>query len=584
MLVPRTSADGTPITSEVFAALKHCRPALMRVGVFSACINVLSLTGSLYMLQVSDRVLASRSVATLVGLSLLAFAAYLLHGALDSLRCRMLGRIGVKFGSLLIERVYETVTALTLKGTRPAVTTQGVRDLDQVQKFLSGNGPTALFDMPFLPLFLFISYLMHPMFGWLILAGGLVIIGLSVLMELRTRGPATASVVSGAVRHAIVDTSSRNAEALKAMGMNRTFAESFAASSARHADHQLKASDAASGIGSMAKVFRGMLQSAVLGLGAYLAINGEVTAGAMIAASILTARALAPIEIAVAHWRQFIAARQGFLRLITLLGEVGAQEPRTALPKPQSRLAVEGLQVIPPGQTRPVVQHISFELKAGQGLAIIGPSASGKSTLARALIGVWPAARGRVCLDGASIDHWDAGRLGQHVGYLPQNIELFDGTIAENISRFDRNADSQDIIRAAQDAGAHEMILRMAQGYETRIGDGGNALSAGQRQRVALARALYGDPFFVVLDEPNSNLDAEGEDALADAMRSIRERGGIVIVVTHRPTALASVDLVGVMIEGRLRAFGRKEDIMKRMGRQPATPLAGRGQPATQAV
>ncbi len=576
--------DGTPGNSEVLAALKHCRPALMRVGVFSACINVLSLTGSLYMLQVSDRVLASRSVSTLVGLSLLAVAAYLLHGALDALRCRMLGRIGVKFGALLVGRVYDTVTALTLRGSRPAITAQGVRDLDQVQKFLSSNGPTALFDMPFLPLFLFIAYLMHPMFGWLIFAGGLVIIGLSLLTELRTRGPTMASVASGAVRHSIIDTSFRNAEALKAMGMTRTFAENFANSSARYADHQLQASDAASGIGSMAKVFRGMLQSAVLGLGAYLVIKGEVTAGAMLAASILTARALAPVEIAVANWRGFIAARQGFMRLVTLLREMGPMRPHTALPKPQSRLSVEGLQVIPPGQTRPVIQHISFELKAGQGLAIIGPSASGKSTLARALIGVWPAVRGRVSLDGASIEHWDDAKLGQFVGYLPQNIELFDGTIAENISRFDRNAEAQDIIRAAQDAGAHEMILRMAEGYETRIGDGGNALSAGQRQRVALARALYGDPFFVVLDEPNSNLDTEGEDALADALRSIRERGGIVIVVTHRPTALASVDLVAVMIEGRLRAFGRKEEIMKRMGRQAAPSVADLGRPATQAV
>jgi ATP-binding cassette subfamily C protein len=393
-----------------------------------------------------------------------------------------------------------------------------------------------------------------------------------------------AATVSSAARQAIADASFRNAEVIKVMGMTPVFAATFSAANAHHAAHHLDASDASSGIGSMAKVFRAVLQSAVLGLGAFLAILGEVSAGAMIAASILTARALAPIEVAVANWRSFVASRQGADRLRKLLSELVEPVGRLTLPPPERKLSVEGLYVVAPGQLKPIIHGVSFELKAGQGVAIIGPSASGKSTLARALMGVWPAARGRVCLDGASIEHWDSAQLGRYVGYLPQDVELFDGTVAANIARFDPDADARDVIQAARDAGAHEMALRLPQGYETRIGDGGAALSSGQRQRIALARALYGQPFIVVLDEPNSNLDSEGEDALIEAMRSVRRRGGIVVVVTHRPTAISGVDLVAVLIDGRLQAFGSKDDVMKRMTSQraPRSSTAAMAHPTAQ--
>jgi ATP-binding cassette, subfamily C, type I secretion system permease/ATPase len=534
-------------------------------------VNVLSLTGSLYMMQISDRVLASHSISTLVGLSLLALVAYLLQGVLDALRCRMLARIGAKFSESLMGRVYGAITTLPLQGVRPIVTTQAIRDLDQIQRFLSSSGPTAFFDLPFMPIFFVVAFLMHPLFGGLIIAGGVVIVVLSLMTELRTRHPTMAATISGAARQAIAEASFRNAEVIKAMGMTPVFAATFSAANAHHAAHHLDASDAASGIGSMAKVFRAILQSAVLGLGAFLAILGEVSAGAMIAASILTARALAPIEVVVANWRSFVASRQGADRLRKLLSDLSVPGVRLALPAPERKLSVEGLYVVAPGQSKPIIHGVSFELEAGQGLAIIGPSASGKSTLARALVGVWPAARGRVCLDGASIDHWDSALLGRHVGYLPQDVELFDGTVAANIARFDPDADARDIIQAARDAGAHEMALRLPQGYETRVGDGGAALSSGQRQRLALARALYGQPFITVMDEPNSNLDSEGDAALVDAMRAVRRRGGVVIVVTHRPTALAGVDMVAVMIDGRLQAFGPKDDVMKRMARhEPA--------------
>ncbi len=576
MLARSPNANMAP-ADEVVAALRRCRPAFIGIAIFSACVNVLSLTGSLYMLQISDRILSSRSISTLVFLSLIALAAYLLQGLLDALRGRMLARVGAKFSESLMGRVYGVVTSLSLNGVRPAVTTQAIRDLDQVQKFLSGSGPTAFFDMPFMPLFFLVAFFMHPMFGWLIVVGGLVIVTLSMMTDIRTRSPTMSATISSAARHAIADASFRNAEVLKAMGMTRVFAASFVAANARYAAHHLEASDVASGIGSMARIFRAVLQSAVLGLGAYLAIIGEVSSGAMLAASILSARALAPIEVAVANWRGFVASRQGFARLRKLISETKPPEGRLALPDPEAKLSVEDIYVVAPGQTKPIVRGVSFALEAGQGLAIIGPSASGKSTLARALIGVWPAARGRVCFDGAPIDHWDSERLGRHIGYLPQNIELFDGTIAANIARFDADADARDIVRAARDAGAHEMILRLPEGYETRIGDDGSALSAGQRQRIALARALYGSPFVTVLDEPNSNLDSEGEEALVQAMRGVRSRGGIIIVVTHRPTALEGVDRVAVMIEGRLQAFGPRDEVIKRMtqsGQRQSAPGA----------
>jgi ATP-binding cassette subfamily C protein len=352
------------------------------------------------------------------------------------------------------------------------------------------------------------------------------------------------------------------------MAMTPAFSKIFSDSHGRYAAHNIDVTNTASGIGSTAKVFRAILQSAVLGVGAYLAIIGEVTSGAMIAASILTARALAPVELAVGNWRNLVAARQGLGRLRNLSSHFTQPESRLEFSAPKQTLSVEGAYVVAPAQTKPILHNVSFELQAGQGLAIIGPSGSGKSTLARTLIGVWPAARGRVCLDGASIDHWDVERLGQHVGYLPQSVELFDGTIAANIARFSPEAHSDDIMQAAIDAAAHEMILRLPEGYETRVGDGGATLSAGQRQRIGLARALYGRPFVVVLDEPNSNLDAEGEDALIRAILGVRERDGIIVVVTHRPTALAGVDLVGVMIAGRLQAFGPKQQVMQLMTQQ----------------
>jgi ATP-binding cassette subfamily C protein len=333
------------------------------------------------------------------------------------------------------------------------------------------------------------------------------------------------------------------------------------------------------GLGAAAKVFRMILQSAALGLGAYLVIHGELTGGAMIAASILMSRALAPIEIAVANWKGFISARQGYARLKATLALLPAAEERLSLPAPKASLGVRDLYVGAPGTQVPIVQGLGFELKAGQALGLIGPSASGKSSLARALVGVWPALRGEIRVDGATLDQWEPDALGPHIGYLPQDVELFEGTVAENISRFQPGAAAEKVIAAAQAAGAHDMILQLPNGYDTRIGEGGAVLSGGQRQRVALARALYGDPFLVVLDEPNASLDGAGDEALNQAILKVRQRGGVVVIITHRPSALANVDLVGIMEQGRMKAMGPRDEVLQAVMKRPVGP--GPAKPAS---
>ena len=550
-------------TSEVREALRACRDAVGGIAVFSGISNVLMLSGSIYMLQVYDRVLSSRSVSTLVGISLILLAAYVLQGALDTLRSKMLARVGARFDEILSGRIFDLVATLPLRGAKQADSTQPVRDLDNIRGFLSGMGPTALFDMPFMPVFLAVCFLIHPWIGFMALFGGFVIVGLTYLTEVKSRGPMADLTRSLAERHVLAETSRRNAEAVRALGMRGFLAERFAKANAKHVDDGLRASNAASGIGVAAKVFRMVLQSSALGVGAYLVIHNEMTGGAMIAGSILMSRALAPIEIAVANWKGFVAARQGYRRLEHILSVVPPPDPRLSLPAPKASLVVQDVYVGPPGAQLPIVQAAAFQMRAGQGLGLIGPSASGKSTLARALVGVWPTLRGEVRLDGATLDQWDADALGRHVGYLPQDVELFEGTVAENIARFQPDAAPDAIIAAATAAGAHDMILQLTDGYDTKIGEGGAVLSGGQRQRVALARALYGDPFLVVLDEPNASLDGAGDEALNRAILSVRQRGGVVVVITHRPAALGNVDMVGIMDGGRIKTIGPRDEVLQ---------------------
>ncbi|WP_439499514.1 type I secretion system permease/ATPase [Bosea sp. (in: a-proteobacteria)] len=563
--------------SIVASALASCRGAFLAVGVFSGLINLLMLSGSFYMLQVYDRVLSSRSVATLVGLSLLLLAAYALQGFLDAIRVRMLARIGARFDEQVSPSAFAAAQKLPLLGLRADQAMQPIRDLDQARGFLASLGPTALFDMPWMPLFFAGCFLLHPWLGWLAIGGGIVILLLTFLTELGSREATTAQMTSGLARHTLVEASRRNAEALTAMGMGGAFQAKWRDANLRHIRDWLAGADATSGIGAFAKVFRMVLQSAVLGLGAYLVMQGELSGGAMIAASIMTSRALAPIEIAVAHWKGFVAARQGIERLRKVLDAPAfLDRDRTALPAPRRELSAGGLVVAAPGRQAPILHGVSLKLDAGQGLGIIGPSASGKSTLVRALVGVWRPLKGEVRLDGAALEQWPTQELGRHIGYLPQDIELFDGTVAENIARFEPEASDEAIVAAAQAAGAHDLILKLEKGYDTRIGEDGATLSGGQRQRVGLARALYGDPFLVVLDEPNSNLDHDGDEALTVAVKGIRARGGIVIVVTHRQTAIAGVDQIAVMAEGRIQGFGPKEEILQKVMRRGGLPSVQR--------
>jgi PrtD family type I secretion system ABC transporter len=548
--------------SELGEALRACRTAFIGVGVMSCMINLLYLTGSLFMLEVYDRVLPSRSVPTLVGLIILAGGLYVAQGVLDLIRGRILGRVGTSIDEALNARVFETVVRLPLIVGGRNEGLQPLRDLDNVRSFLGSMGPGAFFDLPWLPFYLAICFAFHVLIGVTALIGAVILVTLTVLTEYLSRTPAREAMGLAARRNDLAAASRRNAEVLVAMGMAGRLGERWSDANQHYLEGNQRASDVAGGLGAVAKVMRMMLQSAVLAVGAYLVIHQEATAGIIIAGSILSARALAPVDLAIAHWKSFVAARQSWHRLNRLLESLPARAVPTLLQNPSEKLSVEAVSIVPPGDQRVIVQDVTFALSAGNGLGIIGPSGSGKSSLVRALVGVWLPARGKVRIDGAALDQWSTEVLGRHVGYLPQDVELFAGTIAQNICRFDPAATSGSIIAAAKEASVHEMIIKMREGYDTQIGEQGGALSAGQAQRVALARALYGNPFLIVLDEPNSNLDTEGDEALTRAIRAARERGAIVVVVAHRPIGIEAVDQLLVLKDGRMQAFGPKETVL----------------------
>lgn len=551
------------------AALARCRAAFIGVAVLSAAVNVLMLTGSIFMLEIYDRVLPSRSVPTLLGLVAIAAMLYAFLGVFDLVRTRILARIGDAFDQALSARIYDAVLARPLRRVRAGDALQPLRDVDQVRSYLAGNGPAALFDLPWLPFYLFICFAFHFWIGVTAAAGALVLLALTLLTEFGTRRHVRAAVDHAMARNALAEGGQRNAEVVQAMGMAERLGARWADANRRYLASQRRAADVASGLGAASRIVRMMLQSGVLAVGAYLVIHQEASAGLIIASSILVARAVAPVELVIANWKGFVAARQGLARLGALMAQYPQQPARMELPAPCGFLNVSGLSLMPPGEQRLVVADVDLRLAAGTALGIIGPSASGKSSLARALAGVWPPARGKIRLDGAELAHWPPLRLGRHVGYLPQDIELFAGSVAENIARFQSGASPEAIIAAARAADVHDMIVGLPDGYDTQIGDGGAALSGGQRQRIGLARALFGDPFLVVLDEPNSNLDADGEQALTRAILGIKLRNGIAVVVAHRPSALAGVDLVLVLKQGRMAAFGPRDEILR-----PAAPVA----------
>jgi ATP-binding cassette subfamily C protein len=440
-----------------------------------------------------------------------------------------------------------------------------VRDLDAVRHFLSGPGPSAIFDVPWMPVYLAIIFIFHQYLGWLALAGALVIALLIALNEIFSRQPAREVSTFVARRASLVSATRRNAEVLTAMGMLEAFTRRWDIHNAEYLKVQRQAVDLATYFSTSIKTFRFLLQSAVLGFGAWLVLQQEISPGVMIAASIITSRALAPVEQAVAHWRGFVAARQGAKALSDALRVQIDQLPATQLPAPCRSLEVQHLVIAPPGERAVLVQGVNFRLEAGDGLGIIGPSGSGKTSLIRTLVGVWPALKGSVRLDGAELNQWERGMLGKSIGYLPQDVELFDGTVAENISRFELTPTSEDILSAAKLAHLHDILTALPNGYDTLIGENGSRLSAGLCQRIGLARALYGAPFLLLLDEPNSNLDAEGDVALREAIRSMRARGSIVIVVAHRPSAIEPMDHLLYLREGKQSAFGEKADVLAKV-------------------
>jgi PrtD family type I secretion system ABC transporter len=554
--------NSTPRRSELAQTLKASRMALLGIGLFSGALNILTLTGSVFMLQVYDRVIPSRSVPTLVGLALLVAGLFLMQGLLDLIRSRMLGRVAGLLHERLSARVFSIALRLPLVRTNIDAQ-QPMRDLDQVRSFLSSGGPLALFDLPWLPFYLAICFLFHPLIGWTALGGALVLITLMLLTELLSHRAAKEAMQVAGTRHTLAEAGRRNAEVISAMGMAPAVATHWHEADQQFMASQLRLADVSGGFGAMSKVLRMALQSAVLGVGALLVIWGEATGGIIIAASIISARALAPVELAIAHSKGFIAARQSWRRLGELLAAMPARDEPLPLRKPVSTLSVQGVSITPPGDPRLLVRDVTFHLKSGMGLGIVGPSGSGKSCLARALVGAWTPVRGKVRLDAAALDQWLSEMLGRHIGYLPQDVELFAGTVAQNIARFQQGDDPDLVIQAATLAGVHDLILSLPQGYETPIGERGAALSAGQRQRLGLARALYGDPFLVVLDEPNSNLDAEGEQALTDALLSVRARGAIAVVIAHRPSVMAALDQALIMAGGEMKAFGPKDEVLR---------------------
>ena len=549
------------MNKELWAALVPYRSAFVGVAAMSCIVNVLYLSGSFFMLEVYDRVIPSRSVPTLVGLSVILAVLYLFQVAIDIIRSRILVRVARSLDLAISPRLFEAMTFLAVNKGLKLDASQPNRDFDSIKSFLVGGGPSAFFDLPWMPVYILICYGFHPALGAMALAGAVILVVLTRFTEVGTRDASKEATRHGIRRAALAEASRRNAEAIRALGMRENVSQRWEAENSAFAHANNKVADVSLGLGSVSKVTRMAIQSATLAVGAYLVIQQIATPGVMIASSILIARALAPVEMVIAQWKSFRAARDSWTRLNLLFDNL-PQNSVMALPAPYRSLSAEHISVAPPGGSSLVAREVSFRLQAGSALGIIGRSASGKSSLARALVGIWPTARGHVRLDGAALNQWSPERLGRYIGYVPQDVELFAGTAAENIARFSKDYDPADVIAAAAAAEVHEMILMLPQGYDTQIGEHGSSLSAGQRQRIALARALYRDPFLVVLDEPNSNLDAEGEAALTRSIARIRERGGIAVVIAHRPSALAACDYVLVMNAGQMQAFGDKERVL----------------------
>lgn len=545
-----------------FKALGSVKGLFVFLLVLSGVINILALTGAFYMLQIYDRALVSGSVPTLLAISALAIGLYLFQGVFDILRSQILVRMGARLDRRLAPMAHQLVIDMPRHGYSTSEALERGRDVDTVRGFFGSQGPIALFDLPWMPVFLAFVYFLHPYLGALTIAGAFVLTSLAIAAELRTRSWSNSTVAATIERNAIADSNARNGEVLKAMGFASRAVARFSAANDRHLELQTRTTDISGTYSAISRVLRMLLQSSILGLAAFLTIMGELSAGAIIAATIAAARAMAPIDLAIGNAKNMESARTAWKRLRKTIDVLEGEPKPMSLPAPKYNLKLEGVTVAAPATGMVLLSDISFEAEAGQAIGIIGPSGGGKTTLARVWTGIWSPLRGSVRLDSAELTQWSDDDRGAFVGYMPQDVALLDATVEDNIARLDEAPEAAHIVAAAKAANVHEMIVRMPEGYRTYLGPMGTSISGGQRQRLGLARALYKSPFLVVLDEPNAHLDPEGEAALIAAIEGVKSRGGIVVLIAHRPSALQACDLIGVVQGGKLTAFGSREEIL----------------------
>jgi PrtD family type I secretion system ABC transporter len=555
------NVEETARGGELERAIRKSRSALKAVGLFSAVINILMLTGPLFMLQVYDRVMTSGSMPTLVALSLLTASLYAVIGLLELVRSRVIVRLGVEIDQRIGDRIFEASLVKTISGQGNSVS--ALRELDTLRSFVAGPGPLTFFDAWWTPAYLLVVFLMHWSLGIAATIGAIVLLIIAWASEAQSRAPLAEAGKATARSVELAETGQRNAEAIAAMGMLSAYRARWQATNQEALAWQVVAADRLGGLGAVSKAVRLLLQSLMLAIGAALAINGLITAGSIVAATIIFGRALAPVEQGVSHWRSFVKALESYRKLEALLKTAPAREQKTTLPTPRGHLSISNLRVAAPETRQLILANLNFEVVPGQMLAVIGPSASGKSTLARTLVGLWQPFSGTIKLDGARLDQWDPEDLGQHIGYLPQDVELFAGTVRDNISRFRTDATDAAVMAAATAAHAHDLITALPKGYDTQLGAFGTHLSAGQRQRVALARALYDNPPLIVLDEPNANLDRAGDEALAAAIDGMRMRGQAIVLISHRVQAIGMADTLLYLERGVQRAFGPRADVMR---------------------
>ncbi|SDB20507.1 ATP-binding cassette, subfamily C, EexD [Pseudomonas sp. NFACC23-1] len=557
--------------TELEGALAVCKGSFLAVGFFSFFVNLLMLVPSFYMLQVYDRAVGSASLSTLLMLTLIMLLLMITMGGLEWVRSRIMVRISTRLDTLLSQRLFDASFKQALNTSGMNATAQPLSDLNGLRQFLTGNGLFAFFDAPWIPIYLAVMFMFHPWYGWMGVVSAALLGALAFANEKLTHSPLQAANREQVAATALTNKSLRNAEVVQSMGMLASLRQHWSGRAHKVLALQSLASDRAATMTSVSRTFRQIVQSLVLGLGAYLTINHEISSGLMIAGSILLGRALAPIDQLIGVWKGFLGARSQYARLHELLLKIAAEPERMSLPAPEGAIRVEGLSAGSPDARKPIIRGVGFQVAAGEAVGIIGPSGAGKSTLARALLGVWPSLAGTVRLDGADISQWRREELGPYIGYLPQDIELFEGTISQNISRFGP-VNAPAVVAAARMAGVHELVLQLPDGYDTLIGANGGGLSGGQRQRIGLARALYGEPRLVVLDEPNSNLDEAGEKMLAEALQRLKQSRATVFVITHRPGVLAQVDKLLVLNHGELSLFGPRDPVLARL--RDATPAA----------